>query len=158
MHKSYLINTGFLFFLALMLQGMLQSCREECTYKPESFAVVEFRSVIDSVDQAAPVDSFSVYGVGIADSLYRVVNKAGTIELPLNGKAQESGFVMVFGEVNDTVWLQYDVVPWFLSEECGFALNYELTGTRHTLNTIKSVVIVTNEVTSFEDTNIRIYY
>jgi hypothetical protein len=137
---------------------LFQSCREECRHMPESLTGVDFYSVINGSDTQAPVDGLSVYGLGREDSLlYSLMNNIRTINLPMRGTAAETGFVFVFGEVYDTVWFSHNVIPWFHSQECGFILNFELLGTRHTVNMIDSVVIVTKEITSFDDTNIRIY-
>ncbi len=138
---------------------MLISCREECLYKPESLAGVEFRSVLDGRDTETAVDSLTVRGLGREDSLlYNNRNNIRSIALPMNGMAEESGFVFEFNGETDTLWLTYLVNPWFLSQECGFVLNFELVDSRHTANIIDSVVIVISEITSFDDKNIRIYH
>ena len=159
MYKYLVRNIFIIGLLAIGFSGIMQSCEGECGELPESLTRINFHSIIDSVDRPTPVDSLSVYGLGREDSLlYSERNNIGFIDLPLNGNATESGFVMVFNSIADTLWIQYDVIPVFDSPECGFMLNFEITDLRHTSNMINSVVILINQVTSFEDTNIRIYH
>lgn len=148
-----------IFFLALLYGGFLHSCREECTHKPRSLAGISFHSVVEGTEQQLPVDSLSVMGLGKEDSLlYDQVNNAGSVVLPMNGSDIETAFIFKFDRGTDTLWLDYEVIPVFLSPECGFILNFELLETNHTENVIDSVVIVTSEITSFDDTNIRLYH
>jgi hypothetical protein len=159
MIKSPIINNiAFWLLLAIAFSGIFHSCEGECGELPESLSRIYFHSIIETVDRPTPVDNLSVYGLGREDSLLYSRNNIGFIDLPLNGNADESGFVLLFDNIADTLWIQYDVIPVFESPECGFMLNYELTATRHTYNMIDSVVILINQVTSFEDTNIRIYH
>lgn len=152
-------NIGRVILSGLIIPVMLQSCEEECTHKPRSFAGVNFHSVVDGIDSQWPVDSLSVRGLGREDSLlYSNRNNIRSIILPMNGSAEESGFIFVFNNETDTIWFSYKVIPWFLSQECGFVLNFELIDARHTPSIIDSVVIVTREITSFDETNIRVYH
>lgn len=151
-------NRTIFFFLALIYAGFMHSCREECTYKPRSLAGVSFHSVVEGTEQQSPVDSLSVMGLGRDSLLYDVRNSAGSVVLPINGSDIETAFIFKFDRGTDTLWLNYEVNPVFLSPECGFILNFELLEANHTENVIDSVVIVTSEITSFDDTNIRIYH
>jgi hypothetical protein len=159
MYKFLIRNIIITGFLAITFSGILQSCEGECGQLPESLSRINFHSIIDSVDRPAPVDNLSVYGLGREDSLlYSLRNNIGFINLPLNGNAGESAFVLLFDNIADTLWIEYDVIPVFESPECGFMLNFEISDARHTFNMIDSVVILINQVTSFEDNNIRIYH
>ena len=145
--------------LAVIVFPVFHSCREECPYKPRSLAGVDFHSVVDGTDQQSAVDSLSVRGLGREDSLfYRDRNNIRSMVLPVNGSAEESAFIIDVDKGTDTVWFSYRVIPRFLSPECGFVLNFELLNTGHTANIFDSVVIVTKDITSFDDTNIRIYH
>ena len=150
-----LLMAGF----AGMVAILAFSCREECRYKPKSLAMIDFHSVNNGTDNKSPVSNFTAYGIGREDSLlYNGVSSISSIRIPMNGNSAETGFVFLADGQVDTVWFTYRVIPWFLSQECGFVLNFDLTGARHTSNLIDSVVIVTSEVTSFDDTNVRIYH
>lgn len=159
MLKTLLINSAKIFLAALTAGVLLLSCREECVFKPESLAGVEFHSVLDGSDTEAAVDSLTVRGLGREDSLlYSNRNNIRSITLPMDATAEETGFIFEFDGETDTLWFTYRVNPWFLSQECGFVLNFELIDARHTENIIDSVVIVIREITNFDDTNIRIYH
>lgn len=159
MLKALIINSVKIIMAGLAAGILLLSCREECVYKPVSLAGVEFRSVLDGRDAEAAVDSLTVRGLGREDSLlYDNRNNIRSLTLPINAMAEESGFIFEFDGETDTLWFTYRVNPWFLSQECGFVLNFELVDTRHTANIIDSVAIVTRVITSFDDTNIRIYH
>ncbi len=145
--------------VTILIAGLLLSCRKECFYKPTALALIDFHSVVNGQDQQSPISQLSVYGLGREDSLlYLTALNIRRISLPVNGSAEETGFVLLFEEARDTIWISYKVVPYFLSEECGFMLNFDLHATRHTSHIIDSVVIVTKEITSFDDTNIRLYH
>ncbi len=151
-------NNATVIIVVFTMAFLAISCREPCPFKPRSLAGIDFHTVINGTDQHSPVDSLTVRGLGREDSLlYAAVNNVSTITLPINGSAVESGFIVDFDRGTDTVWFSYDVKPWFLSPECGFILNFELLETRHSVNVIDSVVIVNREITSFDETNIRIY-
>ncbi len=148
----------FVSFLAFLLLSMA-ACREECHYKPRSYAGVEFFSIVDGTVVEAGVDLSELKGLGREDSLlYSNRPNIRSLSLPMNGMSEETGFIFVFEEHIDTVWFRYEVVPFFLSQECGFILNFELTEALHTTAGIDSVVIVTRKITSFDDKNIRIYH
>lgn len=159
MLKTFPRYGTILAFTAISLIFGTMSCSEECIYKPRSLAGVDFHSVVEGSDVQSPVNIQSLSGIGREDSLLvSMSSNRRSVELPMNGSDDESGFIFVFEEETDTVWFTYSVLPWFLSRECGFVLNFELLETRHTSNLIDSVVIVTREITSFDDTNIRIYH
>ncbi len=144
--------------MALLLLT-LGGCREECHYKPRSYAGVEFFTVIDGAVVEAGIDIVELKGIGREDSLlYSNRPNIRSLTLPMDGNSDESGFIFVFEENTDTIWFSYEVVPFFLSQECGFILNFDLAGTRYTTGAIDSVVIVTRKITSFDDTNIRVYH
>jgi hypothetical protein len=134
------------------------SCQEECPYKPRSLALISFHSIVNGTDQHVSVDSLSVRGPGMEDNqLYSAVNNIRTIALPMNGNVTESVFIFDFDRGTDTIWFSHHVIPFFISPECGFILNFDLLETRHTMNVIDSVVIAISQITSFDDTNVIIY-
>ena len=134
------------------------ACREECGFVPRSLAIADFYTVINGTGINAPVDSLSVRGLGREDSLlYAAVNNTRTISLPMNGVASESGFIIDFDQGTDTIWFSYEVVPFFLSPECGFIFEFDLQEISHTRNLIDSVIIVTSRITTLDETNILIY-
>jgi hypothetical protein len=136
-----------LVFLAMIV--LAGGCREECLYVPRSLVRLNFQS---------PADSLSVRGLGREDSLlYAGINNVTSINLPVDGTAGQTGFIVDFDRGTDTIWFSYETIPWFHSPECGFILNFNLLGTWHTMNVIDSIVIVTSEITTFDDTNLRIY-
>ncbi len=142
-----------------LVTAILHSCRGECDYKPKSLMMADFHSVVQGIDMKWPLDIIALSGLGREDSLlYSDRGNIGSVRLPLNGSASESGFIFVFGEYTDTVMFSYEVLPVFISQECGFVLNFDLHGASSTNNLIDSVVIVKREITSFDETNIRIYH
>jgi nicotinamide mononucleotide transporter len=140
-------STGLLLLILISLNVV--SCREECGFVPEVKAGVNFNTAVDSL---------SVRGLGREDSLlYAAVNNTRTIFLPLNAGATETGFIIDINRGTDTVWFRYNAVPLFLSTECGFIFDFNLTETRHTTSFIDSVVIRIPEITRFEELNLVIY-
>jgi hypothetical protein len=152
-------RAGWFVLLAVLVTLLFTSCAEECLYKPRSLVFAEFRSLVNGSDQVAALDSFTLRGLGREDSLlYSAGNNIRAIRFPLNGSEGETAFIIDSRKGTDTIWIISVSIPEFHSVECGFILNFELLETIHTVNFIDSIKIVIKEITSFDDTNIRIYH
>ncbi len=157
--KSAYGRNIILVLLTMAVFPVFHSCTEECEFKPLSMAGVDFHSVVNGTDQATSVDSLSLRGLGREDSLlYSSRDNVISVTLPINGSEDVSAFIIDTDKGRDTIWLSYKVIPRFLSRECGFILNFELKDSKHTANIFDSVVIVNKDITTFDDTNIRIYH
>lgn len=148
----FLYITGFclLFF----------SCESEkiCEQSTVSKLNAGFYLVQDSIPEAASVDSFTVYGIGRADSLiYDQANSVSSFVLPLSHSVDTTGFVLTLGTETDTITFLYSRELHLLSMECGFATYYYIESIDNTSNVIDSVRVVNEKVTTGDDENIQIY-
>lgn len=136
------------------------SCESEksCEQPTVSLLNAGFYSVQDSIHEAASVDSFTVYGIGRADSLlYDQANSVVSFDLSLSPSSDTTGFVLSLGTKTDTVIFLYSRELHLLSMECGFVTYYYIESIKNTSNAIDSVKVVNKKVTTGDEENIQIY-
>ena len=113
---------------------------------------------MDSIPESIKADNFTVYGIGREDSLiYDQASSVGSFVLPLSPSCDTTGFVLTLGAVTDTIRFLYSRELHLLSMECGFATYYYIERINNTTNTIDSVSVVNEKVTTGDDENIQIY-
>ncbi len=149
---SLLYITGFCF--------LFFSCESEkiCEQSTVSTLNAGFYSFQDSIPEAALIDSFTVYGIGRADSLiYDQANSVGSFDLPLSHFVDTAGFVLTLGTETDTIRFLYSRELHLISMECGFTTYYYIESIDNTSNVIDSVSVVNEKVTNGDYENIKIY-
>jgi len=83
--------------------------------------------------------------------------------LPLSLLADSTGFVLEVNGKKDTLFIRHTMILSFISEDCGFAPDYVISGLRHTTG-IDSVIITDTKVNpksiekTTNDQNISIYF
>jgi len=83
--------------------------------------------------------------------------------LPLSVSVDSTGFLVEANGIKDTLYIRHSMIIHLISENCGFAPDYVISGTRHTAG-IDSVKITDKKVNpqSIEkktnDQNISIYF
>ena len=139
---------------------LLFSCEsnESCEQSTVSLLNAGFYTIVDSIPESTKVNDFTVYGIGRADSLiYDQSNSIGSFVLPLSPSCDTTGFVFNLGAETDTIIFLYSRELHLLSMECGFATYYYIERIDNTSNTIDSVIVVNEKVTTGDDENIQIY-
>jgi len=136
------------------------SCESDksCEQSTASVLNAGFYSIVDSLPEPTSVDNFTVYGIGRADSLiYDQASSVSSFNLPLSPSCDTTGFVFTMGTETDTIIFLYSRELHLLSMECGFTTYYYIEGIDNTSNTIDSVSVVNEKVTTGDDENIQIY-
>lgn len=116
---------------------------------------------------AITVDSLTVYGIGApGDSI--LLNNASDVSslympMPLSGTS--TSFVIYFNnkdldfvQLYDTLKIDYNCYPQFVSNECGAIYKYDITDFSHTTHLIDSVAIPTMEFDNVDKEVIKIYF
>ncbi len=121
-----------------------------------------------SINGFKSIDSLIVTGVNRTDTGDTLVNdRTATLTkrypLPLSLFADSTGFILNANGVKDTLYIRHKMIITFVSEFCGFAPNYVISGLRHTAG-IDSVKITDRRVNTLStakatnDQNISIYF
>jgi len=152
----------FIFYLSVFL---LVSCSEGdgCYESVDSLMVTSF-----SVNGFKPINSLLINGIDrndvgdtiVSDTLSTLVKR---YTLPLSLSADSTGIVLKVNGIKDTLYIRHTMIITFISENCGFAPDYVISGFRYTKG-IDSVKISDPKVNpqSIEkqtnDQNISIYF
>ena len=154
----------YLFIFSLLIFALV-SCNDgnRCYESVDTFMVTSF-----SVNGFLTIDTLIINGVDRNDIGDTLVNdQASTLTkrygLPLSLSADSTGFVLNANGIKDTLYIRHTMIISFISENCGFAPNYIISGFRYTKG-IDSVRISDAKVNqnSIEkktnDQNISIYF
>ena len=154
----------YLFIISLSLITLV-SCSDGngCYDSVDTFMVTSF-----SVNDSLQIKSLVIKGIdrnAVGDTL--VNDRDSTLTkrypLPLSLSADSTGFVLEVNGKKDTLYIRHSMIMMFISENCGFAPNYIVSGIRHTAG-IDSVKIKDTKVNpqskekNTNDQNISIYF
>jgi len=152
----------FIFYLFVF---SLVSCNngDRCYDSVDTFMVTSI-----SVNEFKPIDTLSISGVNrfdVGDTLVNDTTSSVTkrIVLPLSLSADSTGFVLKVNGTKDTLYVRHKMIIKFISEFCGFAPDYIISGFRYTKG-IDSVKIFDAKVNpnsilkNANDQNISIYF
>lgn len=104
------------------------------------------------------VDSLSIYGLYMPDSLIYSNAKLGEAGLPLNPSAPYCSFIIITGSRHDTIEILYEPELMFLSRACGYTYTYTLKEVLFTNNNISNILIVNEQVNPGNEENIQIFF
>lgn len=145
--------------------GALTSCSSDgCLENQSSIPLAGFYD--SESKQAIVLNSLEVYGIGATGDSLLTTNGVETKQtyLPFRSTQKNTAFCFhytEFGETNaynDTIWFDYESIPYFASEECGAMFRYKITSVRHTDILIDSVTIIDPEITNVDVERIKIYF
>lgn len=155
----------FYLFLYILIAFGLLSCSEgdRCYESVDTFMVTSF-----SINGFEPINDMAIRGVdytGQGDTLVNdtlmTLNKR--YALPLSLSEDSTGFVVTANEVTDTFYVRHTMIMKLISDNCGYAPDYTISGFRFS-GGIDSIKISDGEVNpkSIEkkanDQNISIYF
>lgn len=111
--------------------------------------------------KAVTINNLTVYGIGAPNDSV-IIDKASVskVYMPLRLSASSCKYVLKYnieGQLNDTITLGYDAIPYFESHECGAMYNFKITSMEHTRNAIDSVRIPDPMITNADVVSIKIY-
>ena len=155
----------FYLFIFSLFTITMASCGDGngCYSSVDTFMVTSF--TIDSVKQIKTLVINGIDRNNVGDTL--INDRDSTIikryPLPLSLSTDSTAYVLEVNGVKDTIYIRHSMVMHFISENCGFAPNYDITGIRHTAG-IDSVKITDKKVNpqsiekKINDQNISIYF
>ncbi|MFO7977102.1 MAG: DUF6452 family protein [Bacteroidales bacterium] len=149
-----------LLMLLVVGAGLLPSCQQDelCEDATQNPVGVRFYSRAEGNSSPATLDSLTVYGVGLPDdSIYANQQQVQALELLLDSSKDSTGFVLVFPQATDTIWLNYQRHSTMISVECGFMAEYTLLSARFTDNLIDTLAINNSQVTNIADEHLQIF-
>ena len=154
----------YLFIFSLLIFAFV-SCNDGngCYESVDTFMVASV-----SINGFQPIDTLIINGVNRNDITNTLVNDTVSalikrFALPLSLSADSTGFDLDVNKIKDTLYIRHTMIIGFISENCGFAPNYIISGFRYTKG-IDSVIISDAQVNTksiekkTNDQNISIYF
>lgn len=137
----------FISTLAVLTIGITSCNNSECFDNQSTLPLAGFYSM--QTQKSITVDSLTVYGVGVpGDALLLDNGQAATLYMPLPLSAKSTSYVFHYNakaldyeEFNDTLTINYDCYPQFVSNECGAIYKYDVKDFNYTTHLIDSIAI-----------------
>lgn len=109
--------------------------------------------------QVSLFDSLTVTALGTDSILLNRVKAINHITLPLNYVEKETTFILKYTRfVHDTLWVEHENYPHFISMDCGISMFYHLKNIRYTTNLIDSIALRNSDIDDNEKENFQIFY
>jgi uncharacterized protein YfaT (DUF1175 family) len=138
--------------------GLMMSCAPEaCLEETISFLKASFYS--NTTKQKAAPDSLTLFGLSLQAN--KIYNKAAQVQpalFPLNVSADSCTFVIKINGVTDTIHFLYSSFPHLISKECGYTFYHTLDTFFYSKNTIDYIYRSSDNITTLNEENIRIFY
>ncbi len=138
--------------------GLLMSCAPEACFE-ETISYLKASFYSNTTKQKVTPDSLTLFGLDLqTDKIY---NKAAQVQpalFPLNVTADTCTFVIRINGVSDTIQFLYSSYPHLISKECGYTFYHTLDTFAYTKNTIDYIYRSSDNITTLNEENIRIFY
>ena len=112
-------------------------------------------------NNAVTLPSLTVYGIDAPNDSAIIRNSsASQVYLPLRITATTCEYVLDYNGTeidNDTLTLNYDIIPYFESRECGAMYNFDIKSWEFTCHAIDSVAIPDTRITNADVVTIKIF-
>ncbi len=146
-----------LFCIVVFLLSLSLACTEEsCDQNTEVLMKAGFYE--SGSGKSLTIDSLSIYGIYMPDSLVYSNAKLKQISLPLNPSAPSCSFIIINGSRHDTIEILYESELKFLSKACGYIYIYSLNQVLFTSNDISNILITNEQVNPGDEENIQIFF
>ena len=154
-----------IFFAIIVCAIALASCsNKECFDNQSTLPLAGFYSM--QTKSQITVDSLTIYGIGAKGDANLLDNgRASSIYMPMPISGNSASFVFHYNakslnyvELNDTLTINYNSYPKFVSNECGAIYNYDVKDFTCTNHLIDSVAIPTMEFNNIDIEVIQIYF
>lgn len=144
--------------LALLLMGATACTSDGCLDNGASIPLAAFYSS----GKAVTIKNLTVKGVGApGDSVLLNNASAGKVYLPLRATSSTSSFVLSYGDsvavLPDTLTLNYEAVPTFVSHDCGAMFFFNIDSYATTHHAIDSIAITGKVIDNVDKVSIKIY-
>lgn len=135
-----------------------------CMENQSSIPLAGFYSA--GTEERVVIDSIKVYGLGApGDSALTSSVRASQVYLPLRSSAESTAFCFRYlqkdldtPQLIDTLTLDYDSEPRFVSEECGAMYFYHVRRLTHTRHLIDSVAMPDSLIDNVDIERLKIYF
>lgn len=142
---------AFLITIAIMTSCSSSGCYESMSVK------VNCSMLNTATNKEVGIKNVTVWGIG-SDSLIYNNESVDLLELELNPKSEETGFIFKVVQNNvifiDTITFNHTNTPWFQSAECGCLTKSYLNTVKTTGSIFKSATILEPEITNLEIKNV----
>ncbi len=143
--------------ILIVLLALFSSCENECFHKPLSMLNADFFTIDEGEEGEVTVDDVSVFAIGREDTLLYDSASVRRISMPLDPNSDITAFVLLFGDIADTLTFHHTAAPYFYSYECGFVLHFDVSSFEHTTNIIDSLKLERPEITHKYEKHLKIY-
>jgi hypothetical protein len=146
------------FIILLVIIRLCVNCAPEACLE-ETISTLNATFYKTGSTQVSIADSITIFGIGKDTSkIYDKTLKVSFIKLPLDASSGTCGFVMKINDVTDTLRLTYTSYPHLVSKECGVVFFYTLKSYQISATTVDTIIFRNNNITTFNEENIRIFY
>ena len=128
------------------------ACKEVYEAPPQSLLRA---TILDSTTGGTTTPTVSVCGIGIEPYLL-IDTTLSVLNLPLSAN-NESGFLITFDSISDTITFTHDTSMKYASMESGFYNEYKLHHIDFSKHRIDSILITDSLVTKTLHENIKLY-
>ena len=147
--------------------ALLASCSSgECMDNKNSMPLAGFYSS-EQFPKNIIIDSISVYGLD-APEKSMILDSAKNVKevyLPFRIDEPSTTFILDYHQksiedyrLNDTITFSYDIIPFFVSKECGAIYKYKIEEISTTKHLIDSVMCPLGIIDNVASENLRIYF
>jgi hypothetical protein len=146
--------------LLLTILELSNSCSSEACLE-DTVATVKASFYRTGTDIPSNIDSLTISGAGNDPTkIYDNAKNISKIALPLNTSSGSSTFVLKINNITDTLILYYSNYPYLVSSECGISFFSTLDPEKYYVygNRVDTIIFKNNNITTFDEENIRIFY
>jgi hypothetical protein len=144
--------------ILLVILGLCINCTPESCLE-DTISTLNATFYKTGSTQVSVADSITIFGIGKENSkIYDKALKVSFIKLPLNASSEACGFVMKINNVTDTLRITYSSYPHLISKECGISFFFTLKSYQVSGTTVDTIIFRNNNITTFNEENIRIFY
>lgn len=151
---------GNLFFLVSGFFLLFYSCTPQSCFE-QTDALVKATLYLNKSGKLLAPDSLTIYGLNMeTNKLYNRANRVTMAQLPLNASESQSTFIIKINGITDTLVFRYTSYAHLISKECGYTFYHNLISDSLTYskNSIDTIYIPNNNITTLNEENIRIFY
>lgn len=160
-------KVGSLLAMFVASISMLASCSSgECFENKNSLPYAGFYSS-ETAPTKISVDSISVYGLDAPEKsmVLDSANNVSNVYLPFDIEVPQTTYIFDYlqkaiadDSLNDTITFHYEILPFFVSSECGVIYKYKVAEISTTKHLIDSVTCPLTTIDNADSENIRIYF
>lgn len=147
----------FIYVIVAITMVLIPACSSESCDEPyDALVNISLRS--DAAPEIGRIDSITVYGTGMEESVLYDTLSLSLLELPLFPGAESLSYIIRHGSLTDTVTIEYTSEMQFISKACGYSFFYTIRGVNYTTHSINRILIINDYITPGYEENLRAFY